>query len=110
MLLALQMSLLACLSTVRISQVKMHLRLSEAYGRAQPVPCRSEWMGPLKLWLRSDDLVDHFEVFAVHVEERGCLPVYFIFLFLLKCVFKYFSPAFFSFSGRNFQGRGKKLQ
>lgn len=82
-LLALQMSLLTCLSTVRISQDKMHLCLSEAYGRAEPVACRSEWMAPLKLWLRFDDLVDHFEVFAVHMEERGCLPAYFLF-FLLK--------------------------
>lgn len=44
-------------------------------------------MAPLKLWLGFDDLVDHFEVFAVHMEERGCLPVSFFFFFFFLNMF-----------------------
>lgn len=60
---------------------------SEASGRGEPTPCKSEWMAQLKLWLWFDDLVDHFEVLTVYMEEGGCLPVCGAFYILFQLSF-----------------------
>lgn len=47
------------------------------------------------VWLWFDDLVDRFEVIAVHMEKRGCLPVFFflicfqVFFFYILFIFWY---------------------
>ena len=50
-LLAVQMhpGLSGFLCTIRVSQDKMLLCSSAASGRAEPVPCKSEWVAQLKL-------------------------------------------------------------
>lgn len=56
----------------------------------------------LCLWF--DDLVDRFEVFIVHMEERGCLPVSF---FFFKNKFSSICPLYsFHFLVWNLRGVG----
>lgn len=59
------------------------------------------------MWLWSDDLLDCFEVFTVHVEERGCLPVFWVWFWGFLIHFQLVFLCFFFFT-RKLQGVGKE--
>lgn len=91
------------LSTIRLSQDKTHMFFWSQWKSWARI--MQSWVdGSAKIvWLQFDDLFDCFEVFTVHMEERGCLPVSLLFFFF-KNVFKCFLYSF-HFLIQNLQGR-----